>query len=161
MRDKSEFIEKQIQTFNAIKNYIKDNKIPPTIRELGEILEIKSTATMWKHIKRLETDGYISMTDLSNRSIRIEKDFVVKREENEVEIVEEEKKGEYTHELPFTNMNSDSKINDAECERILVDKGNFFKIIKSNELLLAENHYLKCQLKNINLKIFMNRAIIK
>lgn len=75
MRSKGGYIENQAEIFNAIKNYIEENKIPPTIRELCEILEIKSTSTVWEYIKQLKVDGYISMTDSSNRSIRIEKDF--------------------------------------------------------------------------------------
>lgn|GEM_PF-1083812 len=92
MRDKGDYIEKQAMIFDTIKNYIKDNKISPTIRELCKILKINSTSTMWEHIKQLKTDGYISMTDSSPRSIRIERNFykIVKSDGLRMEVTEDE-----------------------------------------------------------------------
>lgn len=68
--------ERQSEIFNALQKYIKVNKIPPTMRELCQIVGLKSTASMWIYIKRLQKQGYISMIDSSLRSIKIEESII-------------------------------------------------------------------------------------
>lgn len=62
---------KQLEVLNTIKDYIDREGIPPTVRELCDIVGLKSPSTMHGHIKRLESQGYISMIKGSPRSIKI------------------------------------------------------------------------------------------
>lgn len=64
---------KQLEVLNTIKDYIDREGIPPTVRELCDIVGLKSSSTMHGYIKRLENQGYISMIKGSPRSIRIVK----------------------------------------------------------------------------------------
>ena len=63
--------EKQKEIFDIIKNYIKNKKIPPTVREICEISGLASTSTVQSHINKLERDGYIIKEKKCSRSIRI------------------------------------------------------------------------------------------
>ena len=62
---------KQFMVLEIIREYIDKNKISPTVREICDISEIKSTSTVHKYIKRLENLGYINKKDNSPRSIRL------------------------------------------------------------------------------------------
>ena len=63
--------EKQQEIFDIINNYIKKEKMPPTVREIGKIAGLTSTSTVHGYIKRLEEQGYIYKSDNCSRSIRI------------------------------------------------------------------------------------------
>lgn len=63
--------EKQKQVLIVINDYVKKEGISPTIREICDIAEIKSTSTVHGYIKRLEKQGYIKMIKDSPRSIRV------------------------------------------------------------------------------------------
>lgn len=63
--------KKEERVLNTIKRYIDDNKIPPTIRELASMLELRSTATVSDYLNRLESKGYIERIERSPRSIKI------------------------------------------------------------------------------------------
>lgn len=62
---------KQFMVLEIIREYIDKNKISPTVREICDISEIKSTSTVHKYIKRLENLGYINKKNNSPRSIRL------------------------------------------------------------------------------------------
>lgn len=64
---------KQKKVLYIIDEYIEKNKISPTIREIQELVGLKSTSTIHEYIKRLEKKGYISRIDASPRSIKVEK----------------------------------------------------------------------------------------
>ncbi|MBU5484032.1 MarR family transcriptional regulator [Clostridium sp. MSJ-11] len=63
--------KKEERVLNTIKRYIDDNKIPPTIRELASMLELRSTATVSDYLNRLERKGCIERIERSPRSIKI------------------------------------------------------------------------------------------
>lgn len=65
----------EYEVMECIDNYIKENGISPTYREICTILKRSSTATIHKHIKDLKTKGYIAMIDGSGRSIRIVSEY--------------------------------------------------------------------------------------
>lgn len=55
----------------AIKDYITEKKFSPTMRELCDITDFKSTATIHKYIKRLENKGYIKRDKILARCITL------------------------------------------------------------------------------------------
>jgi SOS-response transcriptional repressor LexA len=63
--------KKQIEVLKAIEGYIKENEISPTVREVADLIGIKSTSTAQGYINRLKVKGYISNIKESPRSIRI------------------------------------------------------------------------------------------
>lgn len=66
-----ELTEKQRKIYYSIKEYIKKNKISPTVRELCLINEVKSTATIHDFLQILKEKGYITYIEHSGRSIVI------------------------------------------------------------------------------------------
>lgn len=65
--------ERQKEIFLAITRYIEKEGISPTVREIGNIVGLSSSSTVHKHIKVLESEGYIKMKKDSPRSIKIVK----------------------------------------------------------------------------------------
>lgn len=63
--------DKQKRVYNYIKNAIIDTGIPPSIREMCDALDIKSTSTIHLHLTSLEKKGYIKRNKTKNRSIEI------------------------------------------------------------------------------------------
>ena len=64
-----EISEKQQKVLRAIEEFIAEKKYSPTIRELGIILNLKSTSTVHRHVERLKRLGYISSNTTSPRTI--------------------------------------------------------------------------------------------
>ncbi|AQR95639.1 LexA family protein [Clostridium saccharoperbutylacetonicum] len=65
--------EKERTILNIIEMYIRDKGMSPTVREIAEIAELNSTATVQKYINILESKGYILKEKGCCRSIRIKK----------------------------------------------------------------------------------------
>ena len=90
------FIEKQIMT----QGY------PPSVREIGKAVGLKSTATVHNYLERLEQKGYIKKQDKKGRTLRLlkggsgeekktsSKDFYTQKELVEVPIIGKTTAGE-------------------------------------------------------------------
>ncbi|WP_459476491.1 LexA family protein [Clostridium saccharoperbutylacetonicum] len=65
--------EKERTILNIIEMYIREKCMSPTVREIAEIAELNSTATVQKYINILESKGYILKEKGCCRSIRIKK----------------------------------------------------------------------------------------
>lgn len=68
--------KKQKEILTVISDYIKEEGISPTIREICDIVGLKSSSTVHTHIKKLEKQGYIKMIKDSPRSIRVLKEHL-------------------------------------------------------------------------------------
>jgi len=55
--------KKQSQVLSFIEEYISKNGIQPTLKEIAEFLNIKSTSTIHKHIKLLAEKGYLNKSE--------------------------------------------------------------------------------------------------
>lgn len=66
---------KQKNIFNLINEYIKKEKISPTIRELCELANLSSSSTIQGYLNRLQKEGYISKIDKSPRSLKVLKNI--------------------------------------------------------------------------------------
>ena len=62
---------KQDEILTNIKKFIAEYGYSPTIRELCEICDLSSTATMFVHLKNLVNKGYISQTESKFRTIEL------------------------------------------------------------------------------------------
>lgn len=63
--------DKQKRVYEYIKNAIIDTGFPPSIREMCDALDIRSTSTIHLHLTSLENKGYIKRNKTKNRSIEI------------------------------------------------------------------------------------------
>ena len=65
--------EKQKEILEIIKTFIKENGYSPTIREICKLANIKSTASVHGHIKKLKDEGHITTGIDMPRSIALTK----------------------------------------------------------------------------------------
>lgn len=75
--------DKQQETLQAIKKYIADNVMPPTLLELQNILGVSSNQAVINHLDALEEKGYIERKRTA-RGIRIIKGTQEESENNEL-----------------------------------------------------------------------------
>src|SRR5690349_24417775 len=62
--------KRQEQTLDFIRRSIENRGYPPTLREIGEHMGIKSTNGVNDHLKALEKKGYLEREDLKSRALR-------------------------------------------------------------------------------------------
>jgi repressor LexA len=66
-----EMTERQLQVLGSIASSIRETGYPPTIREIGTALNIKSTNGVNDHLKALERKGYIARDDAKSRAVSL------------------------------------------------------------------------------------------
>ena len=62
---------RQSDILDALKRFIAKNGYPPTVRELGKMVGLSSSATTQFHLTKLEEKGYIKKVDSKNRTIEL------------------------------------------------------------------------------------------
>ena len=67
--------KKQQQVFDFIKNYINENGYPPSVRDIGEGLNLSSPATVQAHINNLVELGYLVKDGLKKRTLTINEKY--------------------------------------------------------------------------------------
>src|SRR5437867_11177470 len=68
--DKEPLTDRQQQALDFISRYIARRGFPPTLREIGEHMGIRSTNGVNDHLKALEKKGYLEREDLKSRALR-------------------------------------------------------------------------------------------
>lgn len=68
---KKALTRKQKESYQCILNYMKEHGYPPTVREFGELIGVKSTSSAFSRIKQLEKSGYIRRIPASSRAMEI------------------------------------------------------------------------------------------
>lgn len=63
--------ERQNQTFEFIRSYMRTHRKPPTLHEIGEALGIRSSNGVFKQLKALEAKGFIIREQHAARGIRL------------------------------------------------------------------------------------------
>ena len=64
-------MDKTQQVYQFIEEYIFTNNYPPTVREIGERLNLDSTSSVVYHLKKLENMGKITRNGNKNRAIEL------------------------------------------------------------------------------------------
>lgn len=62
---------RQKDVLDFVKSYIVSHGYPPTVREIGQALNISSPATIHAHLKNLEKKGIIRKDNSKNRAIEL------------------------------------------------------------------------------------------
>ena len=78
-----ELTPRQSDVLNVIKEFIVKKGYPPTVREICDVLNLSSPATVQTHINHLESKGYIRKDSTKNRTIEllVENEFENKTED--------------------------------------------------------------------------------
>ena len=63
--------EKLTRVMDYIRKFQEENGYTPSVREIGQECNIKSTATVHTYLERLRDKGYLSKTDKKKRSVSI------------------------------------------------------------------------------------------
>lgn len=63
--------KRQAQTLDFIRQSIEERGYPPTLREIGESMGIRSTNGVNDHLRALERKGYLSREDMKSRALRL------------------------------------------------------------------------------------------
>lgn len=66
--------KRQEQTLEFIRASIRDRGYPPTLREIGEHMGIRSTNGVNDHLRALERKGYLRREDMKSRALRVVED---------------------------------------------------------------------------------------
>lgn len=77
---------KDIETLEVIKAYIEENKIPPSLEELMQLLNLSTKTSVRARLKRLSMCGEIEYEGRTARSIKLAKyDYVLVPKKTEQE----------------------------------------------------------------------------
>ncbi|MGI6215997.1 MAG: transcriptional repressor LexA [Coriobacteriales bacterium] len=68
---KSELTDRQRQILDYIRVYTRDNGYPPSVRDIGDAIGLKSSSSVHSHLTALEKKGYISRSSSSARAITV------------------------------------------------------------------------------------------
>ena len=69
-----ELTPRQQFVYETIKNFIENNGYAPSVRELCNLCNVNSSATMWVHLQKIKQKGYIDFVEHKSRTIRIIKE---------------------------------------------------------------------------------------
>ena len=81
---------KQAEIYQFILQYTRDHGYPPSVREIGEAVGLKSPSTVHFHMKKLEAEGYIQKADGKTRAITLPREAVAEEldsRENQVPVL--------------------------------------------------------------------------
>lgn len=62
---------RQKDVLQAIMDFTEKNKYPPSVRELCEIIGLKSSSTMHRHLEGLKLKGLVTWEPYTPRTIKI------------------------------------------------------------------------------------------
>lgn len=63
--------KRQEQTLDFIRQSIEERGYPPTLREIGEYMGIRSTNGVNDHLRALERKGYLRREDMKSRALKV------------------------------------------------------------------------------------------
>lgn len=70
-RDPLELNKREKSILKYIEKEINANGYPPSVREIGKAVGLKSTATVHTYLERLESNGYIARKDKMGRTLQL------------------------------------------------------------------------------------------
>lgn len=79
--------DKQKEVYEFLKEYTEAKGYPPSVREICEAVELKSTSTVHGHLKRLEKKGLIKRDPTKPRALEIAEFATIKRELVDIPVI--------------------------------------------------------------------------
>ena len=116
---------RQEQTLDFIRKSIEERGYPPTLREIGEYMGIRSTNGVNDHLRALERKGYLRREDMKSRALKLvagmgtESSNAVKA--NDDDMVEVQILGRVAAGLPL--LAEENVIDTVRVDRMLVKGG--------------------------------------
>jgi repressor LexA len=71
--------KRQEQTLDFIRRSIEERGYPPTLREIGEYMGIRSTNGVNDHLRALERKGYLRREDMKSRALKLVDDVMARQ----------------------------------------------------------------------------------
>ncbi len=63
--------KRHMQIYGFIKEYLKEHGYPPTVREIGKVVGLKSSSNVCHHLQKLEEKDLIKRVHGSSRAIQL------------------------------------------------------------------------------------------
>lgn len=82
-----ELKDKQLEIYNFLKTFAGNKGYPPSVREICDAVNLKSTSTVHGHLKRLEKKGFVKRDPTKPRALEIIENLASKREMINIPIV--------------------------------------------------------------------------
>lgn len=117
--------KRQEQTLDFIRRSIEDRGYPPTLREIGEHMGIRSTNGVNDHLRALERKGYLTREDMKSRALKLVEDQLAapppKANSNDDDLIEVRVLGRVAAGLPL--YAEENVIDTVRVDRMLVRGG--------------------------------------
>jgi repressor LexA len=117
--------KRQEQTLDFIRQSIEDRGYPPTLREIGEHMGIRSTNGVNDHLRALERKGYLTREDMKSRALKLVEDQLeaapAKANSNDDDLIEVRVLGRVAAGLPL--YAEENVIDTVRVDRMLVRGG--------------------------------------
>lgn len=114
--------KRQEQTLDFIRRSIEERGYPPTLREIGEYMGIRSTNGVNDHLRALERKGYLRREDMKSRALKLVEDAAPPAARpSEEELVEVRVLGRVAAGLPL--FAEENVIDTIRVDRMLVRGG--------------------------------------
>lgn len=115
--------KRQEQTLDFIRESIRGRGYPPTLREIGEHMGIRSTNGVNDHLRALERKGYLRREDMKSRALRLVEDDAEQAapEGSSEDVVSIQVLGRVAAGLPI--MADENVIDTVQVDRMMVKGG--------------------------------------
>jgi repressor LexA len=116
--------KRQEQTLDFIRSSIEDRGYPPTLREIGEHMGIRSTNGVNDHLRALERKGYLTREDMKSRALKLVEDQLAvppPKPSNDEDLIEVRVLGRVAAGLPL--YAEENVIDTVRVDRMLVRGG--------------------------------------
>lgn len=121
MRAMQGLTKRQEQTLDFIRRSIEERGYPPTLREIGEHMGIRSTNGVNDHLRALERKGYLRREDMKSRALRLVEDETPKNAPSDEDLIEIQIVGRVAAGLPL--LAEENIVDTVHIDRMLVKGG--------------------------------------
>jgi repressor LexA len=113
--------KRQEQTLEFIRESIKGRGYPPTLREIGEHMGIRSTNGVNDHLRALERKGYLRREDMKSRALRVVDEDATPQESVDADVVSVQVLGRVAAGMPI--LAEENVIDTVHVDRMMVKGG--------------------------------------
>lgn len=70
----------QIEILEYIRNFVRTNGYPPSVREIGKAVGFASSASIHAHLRKLESAGYLQRNPFKSRTLEVVQDAMLRQQ---------------------------------------------------------------------------------